>query len=489
MPLELHIWGPAFGLPSIDAECLAAVAYLSVTLPRGSWTRLAASPSSIPHPLPALRDNESGRWVAAGFDSIVAFVRAKATTDASITDLDVGLTPAQVADATAYSAFLRAEAAPLLALSFYVSSANWIAATRPAYSRILPFPLTWLEPPAIRASYAASAAHLGVSSLDTDNDVSDEDGSHKASSLAAALHVFPDRIRKSVQQQQQHAKPAQTAATEAKPAAHSLSMAEAASRVHAQSSSQTPEATVPARLDEAVRSCLSVLAEQKGAKRTFLRASSTGTDSTDSTDNTDSQASALSLVASLTSLDCLAWGYLALMTVPDVPRSFLRDTLWRHHPALAVFVADVRAVCFPGEDTALAYTALVWTMTVARPRGRYANPLWLRTLHGLVHSVPGLSGEWVVWLWRRLRVESDDGDDSAESSSDPTVARWQRDMTAARWQRLVTVSATMAGTALFVGLILGYRRLPAFGSRIVVYRRAPISFAGLGAAGALLSVL
>lgn len=30
--LELHIWGPAFGLPSIDPQCLAAVAYLSLAL-------------------------------------------------------------------------------------------------------------------------------------------------------------------------------------------------------------------------------------------------------------------------------------------------------------------------------------------------------------------------------------------------------------------------------------------------------------------------
>lgn len=26
---ELYVWGPAFGLPSIDAQCLAAIAYLS----------------------------------------------------------------------------------------------------------------------------------------------------------------------------------------------------------------------------------------------------------------------------------------------------------------------------------------------------------------------------------------------------------------------------------------------------------------------------
>lgn len=29
MVKELCVWGPAFGLPSIDAQCLAAIAYLS----------------------------------------------------------------------------------------------------------------------------------------------------------------------------------------------------------------------------------------------------------------------------------------------------------------------------------------------------------------------------------------------------------------------------------------------------------------------------
>lgn len=32
MVLELHIWGPGFGLPSIDAQCLAAVAYLQLAI-------------------------------------------------------------------------------------------------------------------------------------------------------------------------------------------------------------------------------------------------------------------------------------------------------------------------------------------------------------------------------------------------------------------------------------------------------------------------
>lgn len=32
MVLELHILGPAFGLPSIDAQCLAAVAYMQLAI-------------------------------------------------------------------------------------------------------------------------------------------------------------------------------------------------------------------------------------------------------------------------------------------------------------------------------------------------------------------------------------------------------------------------------------------------------------------------
>jgi len=49
MGLELHIWGPAFGLPSIDPECLAATAYLQSVLPNDEWILVAAyNPSWSP---------------------------------------------------------------------------------------------------------------------------------------------------------------------------------------------------------------------------------------------------------------------------------------------------------------------------------------------------------------------------------------------------------------------------------------------------------
>lgn len=43
MVFELHIWGPAFSLPSIDPECLAAVAYLSQVVPEDQWILVASN--------------------------------------------------------------------------------------------------------------------------------------------------------------------------------------------------------------------------------------------------------------------------------------------------------------------------------------------------------------------------------------------------------------------------------------------------------------
>lgn len=41
MVLELHVWGPAFDLPSIEPECIATVAYCQRVIPKGDWTLVA----------------------------------------------------------------------------------------------------------------------------------------------------------------------------------------------------------------------------------------------------------------------------------------------------------------------------------------------------------------------------------------------------------------------------------------------------------------
>lgn len=47
MVFELHIWGPAFGVPSIEAQSLATVLYLLQSLPLTEWRLIPGSDPSI----------------------------------------------------------------------------------------------------------------------------------------------------------------------------------------------------------------------------------------------------------------------------------------------------------------------------------------------------------------------------------------------------------------------------------------------------------
>jgi hypothetical protein len=47
MAFELHIWGPAFGLDSIDAECLAAIACFRHILPSEAWSLITSNDTSV----------------------------------------------------------------------------------------------------------------------------------------------------------------------------------------------------------------------------------------------------------------------------------------------------------------------------------------------------------------------------------------------------------------------------------------------------------
>lgn len=47
MMLELHVWGPAFFLPSIDPQCLAAIAYLTQLIPQDEWVLIASCDDAL----------------------------------------------------------------------------------------------------------------------------------------------------------------------------------------------------------------------------------------------------------------------------------------------------------------------------------------------------------------------------------------------------------------------------------------------------------
>jgi sorting and assembly machinery component 37 len=101
MVLELHIWGPAFSLPSVDPQCIAAVAYLTQAVPRGEWRLVASGDASLSptHDLPALKNDNV--WVG-GFRNIVDYIRQFSRGK---WDLDAELEGRERADCIAYVAF------------------------------------------------------------------------------------------------------------------------------------------------------------------------------------------------------------------------------------------------------------------------------------------------------------------------------------------------------------------------------------------------
>ncbi|KAK7914792.1 hypothetical protein PG985_012495 [Apiospora marii] len=171
--MELHVWGEAFGLPSIDPECLAAISYLHHAVPRSEWSLIASNDVSVSpdYVLPAL--HHAGTWIS-GYLNIVQHLAAHT----SFTSADDDLTEAQRADALAYASYLSSRGSALLAFFLYVSPSAWTELTRPAYSSLLRFPLTWTVPLKIRSAAIAKTEHLGLDHLAAD--VDPEDGSSES---------------------------------------------------------------------------------------------------------------------------------------------------------------------------------------------------------------------------------------------------------------------------------------------------------------------
>ncbi|KKA26568.1 hypothetical protein TD95_004256 [Thielaviopsis punctulata] len=187
----LHIWGPAFGLASIDAECLAAVTLIMQSVSREGWKKwqivansdASVCPSSSPADiLPALYHDSS--WIC-GYRAISRYLASSAATQPG---LPAPLNP----DAVAFTAWMTSKTAVLLDLSLYVSSSNWVAVTRPAYSSILPWPLTWSIPPVLRRAAIARAERQGF--VDMEGDMEDMHASNATSAQPAVPTSFNWRL-------------------------------------------------------------------------------------------------------------------------------------------------------------------------------------------------------------------------------------------------------------------------------------------------------
>ncbi|KAE8321559.1 Tom37 C-terminal domain-containing protein [Aspergillus sergii] len=297
MVLELHVWGPAFSLPSIEAQCLATIAYFSLAVPKDAWVLVASSDPSVSPTceLPALRNGST--WVSR-FRNIVDYLRQYSNGK---WDLDGGLSGLQRADNIGFSSFVESRAHALVDLSLYVTSQNYYNQTSPAYGSILQWPNQWILPPKIHAAAKARTDHLGLSSLDLQAIEDQRQREHSAA--VAAGQIPPNFIRR----------PRDTV-----------------TGLLGKTSQQNQF-----RLDALTGELFEPLEEILGDKVYLLTGENEGP----------------------SSLDCLAVGYLSLALVPELSFSWLRDAMKSKAPRLTVYTERMRQQCYGlGAEVSHAYT-------------------------------------------------------------------------------------------------------------------------------------
>lgn len=267
-------------------------------------------------------------------------------------------------------------------------------------------PLPWTEPPAARAAMARRAAHLGMSALDTDS--------------AAAASSGERRIR------EEDGWIAVPAAGMAKKGGGGGggggSVKEALG----------PEERARIRLEALAADVLDVLRDVDWERQTAAAR-------------------------------CLAFGYLALMLVPEVPRPWLREVMERRYRGLCQFVRRFRR-----DVLADGKAALPWAEGAA---GGSVAAVAARFLRGVMAEVPVVGGLWSRWWAARTKRRA--------------LAR-KGIKTGSSGDALVLVGSGLAMLAAGAGVFF-YRSLPPFGAEVQVWRKPVVALSSFGAAGALLS--
>lgn len=178
-----------------------------------------------------------------------------------------------------FSSFVECNGRPVLDLSLYVSAENYHSTTRLAYSRLLRWPYPWFLPSRRRAAAKARTEHLNLSSLDLDS------SSIEQRTLTTGSDIIPESLRRSRQ---------------------TLS-----------SLVFQPQHASRFRLEALAQAFLEPLDQLLDGKRYMI---------------SNERPS---------SLDCLAFAYLALCLIPDVPQPWLAESMKIRYPALCVYVKDL----------------------------------------------------------------------------------------------------------------------------------------------------
>ncbi|KAH8710170.1 Eisosome component PIL1-domain-containing protein [Phaeosphaeriaceae sp. PMI808] len=312
MVLELHIWGPAFGLPSIEPECIATVAYCKRVIPEGQWSLVANYDGIVgaTGSLPILFDG--GVATCTGFEDIVAYLRNHPVVTE---DLDANLSKRQLIDKTAFITFLQSIAMPLVDLSLYVSAENYDTTTSSTYTAMLPWHANYTVPPKRRELARARTAHMGLSSLDVDTNA--EEGFKPGRGTASSEYEAAKRA----------------AGIPAEDQTNTLRVGRGKGLGGLLG---TPMYAARFRLDALSNELLQPLTDLLGKHRYALNADR------------------------LSSLDCLIFGYMSLLLYPAVPQAWLKETIQTKFPRIASYIDRLRDEIFSNEEID---PAKIWSLS------------------------------------------------------------------------------------------------------------------------------
>ena len=276
--MELHVLPPAFGLPSIDAECIAAVALLQLRHP-GKYEVVPTHNQRLR--LPYLVE---GQEKVSGFNNIERYLATRGRSDGK-RQSEVKTSP----DSLALISLVESNATPLLDLSLYVSFENYRHVTRPAFTKALPWYANYILPPQKRMSARTRTEHLSISSIDIDNVHDDMSNRPQGFEGVGKENAFEAETQKRA----------------------SLLLPQ---KETVRSLLQRPEHAAVFRLHALADAFFGPLEDMFGEQKYF-----SGLE-----DEPDS-------------VDCLVYGYLSLMLFPQLPQDWLASTMRRKYAKLASF--------------------------------------------------------------------------------------------------------------------------------------------------------
>ncbi|KAL2313008.1 Metaxin [Schizosaccharomyces pombe] len=153
--LQLFIYSPGLGQPTMDPGCLAALIYCALAVPKDEIEilRTANSGMSPTHKLPALWDGHV--WIGS-LKNILIYLKQKGY---NLDNFDAK----QLANVMAFTSLLEGSVNDLWLLEAFVNEENFVEAIRPAWSKALKFPHNYLTPNALqRQAKERLAQTLGI---------------------------------------------------------------------------------------------------------------------------------------------------------------------------------------------------------------------------------------------------------------------------------------------------------------------------------------